>query len=415
MAVSRLGLVLLAAAAAGFGPSESRAHAKYIPYEAPASARDAATGTYPPPPRLNIDPDGVTISGISSGADFAVQYHVAYSALVRGVGVFAGQPYHCAVTRFPLDVLQPPNPSVPVCDGCPPNRTLIYDHCKNHPQWVEVTRLKAYAAAQAAAGAIDDPSAHLPWARVYLYHGTKDPCYLNGSMVQTEAFYAQYLRDPAAQTRFKRDVPSLHCIPTDGYGTACGVEGLPHGIEDCGYEGTADALQHLYNDSLVAPTSPPVEGNLVPFDQTRYMGPGPSGDASSARFPGLWDHGWIYVPTACRGSGGSDKGKGAATAARCRLHVFFHGCGMAYASPVGPSGAHDVFGYTYIEHAGFRGWAEANNIVVVYPQMGGFKNGTLQERIFCWDSYAQTGADYALQSGLQMATVRRIMRAVAGF
>ena len=41
----------------------------------------------------NIDPDSVTISGISSGAAFATQFHVAHSALVKGVGMFAGGQY----------------------------------------------------------------------------------------------------------------------------------------------------------------------------------------------------------------------------------------------------------------------------------------------------------------------------------
>ena len=35
--------------------------------------------------------------------DFVVQFQVAFSATVKGVGVFAGQPYHCAVTMFKGD------------------------------------------------------------------------------------------------------------------------------------------------------------------------------------------------------------------------------------------------------------------------------------------------------------------------
>ena len=52
----------------------------------------------PPPPSpalalppLHIDPAGITISGISSGADFVVNLHVAHSSIISGVGVFAGQ------------------------------------------------------------------------------------------------------------------------------------------------------------------------------------------------------------------------------------------------------------------------------------------------------------------------------------
>ena len=73
----------------------------------------------PPLPALDIDPEGITISGISSGADFVVNLHVAHSSVIRGVGVFAGQAYHCSVTRFPK-VCRPPSPTAP-----PPPRTPL--------------------------------------------------------------------------------------------------------------------------------------------------------------------------------------------------------------------------------------------------------------------------------------------------
>ena len=37
-----------------------------------------------------LDPGNVTVSGISSGAFFAHQFHVAYSSLVTGAGIVAG-------------------------------------------------------------------------------------------------------------------------------------------------------------------------------------------------------------------------------------------------------------------------------------------------------------------------------------
>ena len=50
-----------------------------------------AAGVAQPLPPLSIDPAGITISGISSGADFVVNLHVAHSSIISGVGVFAGQ------------------------------------------------------------------------------------------------------------------------------------------------------------------------------------------------------------------------------------------------------------------------------------------------------------------------------------
>src|SRR5271165_3943205 len=37
-----------------------------------------------------------SISGISSGAFMAVQFGVAWSSIIKGVGVIAGGPYYCA-------------------------------------------------------------------------------------------------------------------------------------------------------------------------------------------------------------------------------------------------------------------------------------------------------------------------------
>ena len=123
---------------------------------ASASAGAASASAAPAPlPTLDIAPSGISISGLSSGADFVVQFQVAFSATVKGVGVFAGQPYHCAVTMFEGEPLvspcfgthhwsnastppsgctaEKPSPDVPYCYNCPPGgRTLLYDHCARH-------------------------------------------------------------------------------------------------------------------------------------------------------------------------------------------------------------------------------------------------------------------------------------------
>jgi hypothetical protein len=40
----------------------------------------------------NLDRSSITVSGLSSGAFFAHQFHVAYSSLVKGAGIVAGGP-----------------------------------------------------------------------------------------------------------------------------------------------------------------------------------------------------------------------------------------------------------------------------------------------------------------------------------
>ena len=119
-----------------------------------ATAGVLRASSFPPPlppelarggalPRLNIGAGQLMTMGGSSGGDFAVQFHVAFSSQVGGVCGFSAQPYHCAGTRFPDDALMPQSAesSVPFCAQCPPNSTLVYDHCKNHPEWVDVGML----------------------------------------------------------------------------------------------------------------------------------------------------------------------------------------------------------------------------------------------------------------------------------
>src|SRR5215213_1995149 len=59
----------------------------------------------------NLDRSSITVSGLSSGAFFAHQFHVAYSSLVKGAGIVAGGPYGCAAQ---VDNITPPfgNPFV---------------------------------------------------------------------------------------------------------------------------------------------------------------------------------------------------------------------------------------------------------------------------------------------------------------
>lgn len=40
-----------------------------------------------------IEPGSLTVSGISAGAAMATQFHVAFSADVNGVGIFAGSKF----------------------------------------------------------------------------------------------------------------------------------------------------------------------------------------------------------------------------------------------------------------------------------------------------------------------------------
>jgi len=90
--------------AARFIPAAPAAAPAAVPVLRKSSGGLAAAAELP---RLNIDPDRVTSQGESSGGDMAVQFHLAFSAAVKGVCGADAQPFRCAATRFDGDALLP--------------------------------------------------------------------------------------------------------------------------------------------------------------------------------------------------------------------------------------------------------------------------------------------------------------------
>jgi len=99
----------------------------------------------------------------------------------------------------------------------------------------------------------------------------------------------------------------------------------------------------MYSNTLRPPVPSADLAHLVAFNQSEFFPPG--------RDPGLADTGYAFIPPACR------RGTSGNTTA-CRLHFWFHGCG-------GPGGFYNAS----VQYAGFNEWAEANDIVIVYPAM----------------------------------------------
>jgi len=60
--------------------------------EAPGAAAARGRGAAPALRSYNVDVDETSVSGLSSGAYFAQQMGVAFSSVIRGVGVIAGGP-----------------------------------------------------------------------------------------------------------------------------------------------------------------------------------------------------------------------------------------------------------------------------------------------------------------------------------
>jgi predicted esterase len=102
-------------------------------------------------PKVNLDINETTVSGLSSGAFMAVQLHFAYSNNIKGAAVFAGGPYYCAQGQM----------------------TGAMINCMSMPMAISVPSLISSAKSHASSGLIDSLE-NLKSSKVYLFSGKSD-------------------------------------------------------------------------------------------------------------------------------------------------------------------------------------------------------------------------------------------------
>jgi poly(3-hydroxybutyrate) depolymerase len=305
-------------------------------------------------PHLNIVPGSLTVSGVSAGGYMATQYQVAYSKEVAGAGVIGAGPWLCAqgvITRAMKDCL------AGTASG-PDDRALV-----------------AVLRASAALGVVDDPSG-LAADRIWMFHGARDATV--GAVVSDSLlrFYKAFV--PLERIRYETQVAAAHGFPTVADGGACDVAESPW-ILACGFDAAGEMLKHLY-DGLAAPSGE-ITGQLREFSQARYV--------EDARLASMAETGFVFVPKDC------------ASGVPCRVHVVFHGCRQGI----------DFVGRSLARQAGYNRWADANRIVVLYPQAA-------QSRVLplnpggCWDWWGYSGANYASRDAVQLRIVRRMLEAL---
>ncbi|SAL37677.1 extracellular catalytic domain type 2 short-chain-length polyhydroxyalkanoate depolymerase [Caballeronia telluris] len=343
--------------------------------------------TYPPLPALDIDVSQTSVSGLSSGGFMAVQLGVAYSSIVKGVGVVAGGPYYCAQGSIAIATTQ--------CSCTIQPASL----CAVTPTSADVPALVAKTKAFAASRLIDD-AANIGGQRVIMISGASDATVPRPVVKQLGDYYAALGVPEQSRTEIDRDKTG-HTMPTANYGVACSKSESPF-IGKCRFDAAKEMLGWIYGPApLAAPaTTQATQTHFLRFDQTRYL---PADrPASFAWTTGMDASGWLYVPAACK------------TGTRCRLHVALHGCeqGQDYLPLDSPPGGGLFFGETFVRDAGYARWAETNRIVVLFPQAvsipGLNPNG-------CWDWWGYTGSHFADHRGVQMRAIRNMIdRLVSG-
>jgi poly(3-hydroxybutyrate) depolymerase len=298
-------------------------------------------------PALSVGPTDVTVSGVSAGGFMAVQMHVAHSEEISGAGVVAGGIYWCA-------------------EG---NPYLTGNPCMLAPWLINVGIRTQKAVWEAQHGRID-PLSNLRRGRIYIYGSPIDPVINVASSTKLDEFYSAFL--DKSQIVHRHNVLSAHGFPTASYGAPCGPGGYPW-LLNCGVDVAGEILTQMYG-RLNEPTVDSPE-HLHAFDQTDF-----SGVAS-----GMAGSGFVYIPAGCQGDAASD----------CKLHIALHGCGM---SPL-------QIGDAFTAHAGYNRWAEANNIVILYPTVA----TTMANPLACWDWYGYTGYNYVNKLGPQIRALQSMI------
>ncbi len=254
---------------------------------------------------FKIDPDRISVSGVSSGAYMAGQLHLAHSSVFGGLGIVAGGPYYCAMGEL--------------------SRAL--GPCMKGGN-VGLDALLANAHNAAASGEIDD-LANVRDDAVWVFHGTLDAVVAEKSAEQATTFYQQLISADAVT--YIHDVETVHGLPTLATGSACGTFAAPF-LNACDYDAAGEILNALHGELQQRSSA---DGSLVEVVQPGFE--------KASMLP----HALLYVPASCE--------EGAA----CGIHVALHGC----------SQSSEFVGESFAAGAGYNEWANSNQLLILYPQV----------------------------------------------
>ena len=326
----------------------------------------ATVNALEPLPKLAIDVNKTSVSGLSSGAFMTSQFYIAHSSIMVGAGIVAGGPYLCAQSWALQDYLTNATTACmnPLTAKAGPNTPLLVTLTK------KLEREK-----------LIDPTSNLANDKIYLFSGKADAVVATKVVDQTQAFF-RLLGVPASAFRYRTDVNSGHAIITPSHtDSQCNLTQPPF-INDCGFTQAWDIFQQIYTH-----LSPPLStagqgaGRIIEFDQQQFID-SPHTSMSKAAY--------VYVPTACEQGG-------------CRLHIVFHGC---------LQGA-DVVGDKYYAHTGYNPIADANHFVVLYPQVKPSSENPYNPQ-GCWDFWGYSNPvikqhDYYSKQAPQIRAVRAMV------
>ncbi len=302
-------------------------------------------------PALNADLSQVTVSGLSSGAFMAHQLHVAFSDRIIGAGIIAGGPYGCSGGSSCQAVRACMNNETTPALGLPmPSTDDLFGKAQGLADDGRIASLD-----------------NLKQSRVYIAHGINDTVVASAQAEGVAAFYAK-AGLPADQINVacgpdKACHNSGHATVSPTGPRTCADNASPY-LNHCETAGGQEQsepdelLKFFYADKLGGwkPPSTTLTGDLIKFSQDKAT------TVSTATYL-LAKSGYLYIPKICRTQ-------------KCPVHVAFHGCVQSEAvlqTNDAAANANLAPGQTpqdnsFVRDAGYNPSADANGIIVLYPQ-----------------------------------------------
>lgn len=324
----------------------------------------------PPLPTFHALSNETSISGLSSGAFMASQFHVAYSKDLIGVGIVAGGPWNCAGSNpLKLPMLTAATTCMNPCEFgiCTP---LSYPN---------VSYLVEQAKLEAKNNHIDDLN-YLQDDRIYLFSGNQDKTVITGVVDTTAEFYKN-LGVENNNITYNKSIDAGHAFITNNpKDTKCNKTQAPY-INDCDIAQAEDLLNVIYQDLNSSAKKKELTGKLIAFDQSEFMNPLETSMDKEA---------FVYVPKNCNDQ-------------QCRIHVVMHGCQQG-ASKIGTE---------YITDTGYLEVADTNNIIVLFPQVG----SSMINPKGCWDFWGYSTKNlelYYRKAAPQMMAIKSMIDRLIG-
>ena len=370
----------------------------------------------------------VSVSGVSSGAYMAVQLQVAFSKTFMGVGSVAGGPYFCAENMTDITAIKL---------KCMAGVGIVPD---------DYTPYRDKAIELSKDGKIDDVS-NLGQSKVFIFNSALDQVINPGLGYLSVLFYQYFSDDPDNNVFALNAIPGYagytvaHGLPTimkeyDDYinyvdqATPCApansqqypwfpnelYRGNDPWLYHCPYPNEYDPvvdgysmakvlLNHIYGD--IKDSMEPV-GEITSYEQLQFIDDPDIKTVDDLHRHGIGETLYVYMPSVCKDD-----------PQQCdKLHVALHGCQQfpewTFTGKVGSAKEGEKIQFNDLFYNGpFNGIAEANGIVILYPQAYNIGNAQDDTNPYgCWEFwpfYEEDKDNYYTQEGVEMRMIKAMV------